>query len=92
MRRKHESPQQRFTVGQVVMWASQANGSWVIKTGEVTVVVPPGKAPGGGDFGIIGRDSESYLVKVTPVGKRGPRKPRIYWPLVSKLKLGRGKV
>lgn len=85
-----------FKVGDKVTWTSQANGHSSTKTGEIVATIPanemsePFIAECGGAkkfantskiLGYSSRKHESFLVAV-PAGKG---KPRLYWPLASKL-------
>lgn len=74
-----------FIVGDWVTWSSQAAGSRTTKTGVITQVVPAGSTPTGISGTGSGRRHQSYVVKVTPMGKHGPISPVLYWPLVSLL-------
>lgn len=88
-----------FKVGDSVKWSSSAQGSTTTKTGTVIAVIPGGKKSAdtvrkqvqkrektrNSAFGYGGdRDHESYLVAV-PQGTTGRAKPKLYWPVVSKL-------
>lgn len=87
--------QQKFKVGDLVEWTSQANGRTTTKRGEVFYIVKPWENPAVTHFncdadnevmfdgGIVGRGHESYLVSV----KNGNKKPRMYWPVVSRLRV-----
>jgi hypothetical protein len=79
----------QFTLGQKVIWRSQAQGAWTEKEGEIVQVVPPGDLPdtaftklhqGAG----IGRprSEESYVVLVK---KEGSKVVKHYWPRPSAL-------
>lgn len=74
----------KIELGDVVQWASQAQGVWKTKEGTVVKIVPKGDRPQSAD-GVSGcgwgRDHESYIVEV----HHPTRKPTRYWPLVSKL-------
>lgn len=88
-----------FAVGDVVTWASQSLGSWKKKTGTIVAVVPARVSPkpyvdaifeqhkgrvvrtdGGG----LLRNHVSYLVLVVAEAP-SKAKPKLYWPIVSKL-------
>jgi hypothetical protein len=75
---------QKFVVGDVVEWTSQAAGITRTKQGRVVEVVPPGKRSvmmlGMG----LSRNHESYVVHVKGRGK--------YWPIVSRLTSAHPKV
>lgn len=90
----------QFKVGDAVQWTSSAQGSTTSKTGVVVAVIPGGKKSADAvrtqvrqrekthtsAFGYgNNRDHESYLVAV-PQGTTGRAKPKLYWPVVSKLK------
>ena len=75
----------KFNLGDVVTWRSQARGSFRRKKGVVVHIVPPKHMPfpypkhyGGGDC----RDHESYVVDCN---ESANRKPNTYWPRVSAL-------
>lgn len=80
---------QRFKVGDVVTWTSQAGGSTSTKAGRVAEVVAPNKRPSPELFPALhgysgcgrGRTHESYVVLVGT-------KP--YWPHAKLLSLGGG--
>ncbi len=82
-----------FKLGDVVKWKSQANASWLRKTGTITEVVAPGSLPSRERFktlytsGGVGstRNHESYVV-ILFAGKRGATL-KTYWPRVSALKM-----
>lgn len=70
-----------FSVGTMVSWSSQANGSWLEKIGRIVEVVPAGRGPTtAGDFGAA-RDHESYVVAI-----QRPKSIVLRWPRASKLK------
>jgi len=81
-----------FKVGDVVTWRSQANASWLEKTGTVAEVVPAGSMPDRRRFPSLykssgvgsSRNHESYVVHLF-AGKRGATL-KVYWPRVSALK------
>ena len=73
-----------FKVGDGVVWDSQAAGVWRVKCGEVVEVVPAGKYPVRKVDGGFTRDHESYVVRASAVGRKGPA--RTYWPRVSALR------
>lgn len=87
-------PEKEFTVGDLVTWVSQAQGSTVTKTGEIVAIVPPGTHPNEvvppdlqdkvRQFDASGtRKEASYLVAVpTPKGKSC----HLYWPRVRHLR------
>lgn len=72
-----------------VYWVSQSAGVAKEKTGRVVEIVPAKLMPTTKVREVGGpRDHESYVVEVTPIGKRGqPLKPRYYWPRVSQLQV-----
>jgi hypothetical protein len=81
----------KFVIGDTVEWTSQSSGFTTTKRGTVVVIVPPKKEAWPlipkkhslmSEFWLP-RDHESYLVSVPQGGKR---KPKVYWPVVSKLK------
>lgn len=85
----------QFSVGNCVSWSSHSASGKTGKKGIVRFVVPAGGVPSlivrenGRHWKIkystspLPRDHESYLIEV-----KGPEghKPRLYWPVVSKLK------
>jgi hypothetical protein len=76
----------KFKVGDKVAWRSQSGGVWKEKHGEVIEVLPPNTwqsayHPGRIMFDGGPRNHESYIVEV----REGKRKPKLYWPVVSKL-------
>lgn len=78
----------KFTLGQTVTWASQANGSTTTKTGAIVEVVPAGSRVSARhweqmDASGLPRDHESYIIRVP--GKTERSKGKLYWPHVSKL-------
>jgi hypothetical protein len=78
-----------FSIGNVVTWRSQAQGSAKTKVGTIIEVVPPDTRPStAGRPGLnecgYGRNHVSYIVEVT-TGKQKQGK-RHYWPVVSRLK------
>ena len=79
-----------FSIGTVVTWRSQAQGSATTKVGTIIEVVPPDTRPATeGRPGLkgcgFGRNHISYVVEVA-TGKQKQGK-RHYWPVVSALKL-----
>mgnify|MGYP006969506354 CR=1 FL=1 len=83
-------------VGDKVIWRSQAAGTPKVKEGTIVGVIPTYVNPqlvihdfcseygASSAFGFgKERNHESYVVLV----KNGKRKPKIYWPRVSKLSL-----
>jgi hypothetical protein len=79
-----------FSIGNVVTWRSQAQGSAKTKVGTIIEVVPPDTRPSTeGRSGLngcgCGRNHASYIVEVA-TGKQTQGK-RHYWPVVSALKL-----
>ena len=80
------SEQNKFQIGDTVIWTSQAGGKSKTKTGEVIAIVPKLQRmgysiPDGFRFNgwdVATRSHESYLVQV---GKS----KRLYWPLVKYL-------
>jgi hypothetical protein len=90
-----------FNLGDEVYWKSQANGSTKRKRGKVVGAVSANRPMylmdlriilGKGfedkysvvaEFGFMSRPHKSYLVAVDQGGKR---KPKLYWPRVSKLR------
>jgi hypothetical protein len=79
-----------FSIGNVVTWRSQAQGSAKTKVGKIIEVVPPDTRPStDGRPGLngcgFGRNHVSYIVEVV-TGKQGLGL-RHYWPVVSLLKL-----
>lgn len=90
----------KFCVGDVVEWTSQANGSHKKKIGKVIEVVAANSTPRHREFGFPGfrgRPHESYIVEVTYPAKTSTsaikkvtrRKPRHYWPVASLLRKSR---
>lgn len=86
----------KLSVGDIVTWTSQANGSTIEKRGEVVIVLPAGKQrrhymnqpAGSWDLSPMNgaqqtRNHESYLVLVRPA--KGNAKPKLYWPMVKAL-------
>lgn len=85
-----------FKVGDDVTWQSQAAGSWLTKRGKVIAVVEAGIPPNHALYlarekeaadefsGVWARKEQSYIVRVERVGKR---RPAIYWPRASALRL-----
>lgn len=87
-------------IGDNVYWESHGQQGYTTKKGKVVQVVPAGVLPKQGffipthkfmygygrgtDMGFP-RKHESYLVEV-PGGKTPKAKPRLYWPVTSKLK------
>lgn len=69
-----------FRVGDRVKWVSSSNGSTLGKAGDIMEIVKAGNKPIL-DVSGFRRIHESYVVEV----KIGNRKPRLYWPRVSKL-------
>jgi hypothetical protein len=83
-----------FKLGDTVTWTSQAQGSEKTKIGVVVEVVPENKKINTWlaryekyliQFGMGRRNHESYLVEVRD-GKTDKARPKLYWPLVSKLR------
>lgn len=90
-----------FNLGDEVYWESQANSSTKKKRGKVVGIVSANRPMylmdlhiilGKGfedkynlvaEFGFMSRPHESYIVSVEQSGKR---KPKLYWPRVSKLR------
>lgn len=85
--------QTTFSVGDWVSWVSQAQGTWLKKTGEIVAVIPANvpywKWRNNTDFdqadyilhtdlGSTMRKEISYLVAVP--SKSGKGKPHLYWP------------
>jgi hypothetical protein len=85
MSKKSTKSHRAFLIGAWVSWSSQAAGSRTTKTGVITQVVPAGAKPIGINGCGVGRNHQSYVVKVTPMGKHGPISPVLYWPRVSLL-------
>jgi hypothetical protein len=89
----------KFSVGDVVEWTSQANGSSLKKIGTVVEVVPATKSTKATPLPLGTRDHESYIVEVTFAPKRSTsaiknvrvKKPKRYWPRVSVLRKSRFK-
>ncbi len=90
-----------FHVGDTVTWRSQAGGSTKTKTGVVIRVLDPGESLRPSViFGLakthnavsiktaagLPRSHTSYLVSVAAPGRKA--KPKLYWPVVSRLRLG----
>jgi hypothetical protein len=82
-----------FAIGDVIEWASQASGFSKTKRGRVLAIVPVGTVPNWMlmwpdhkcmSGGSLSRKHESYVVEVRPTPES---KPRVYWPVVSQLKL-----
>jgi len=78
-------------IGDKVRWKSQSQSYCSEKTGDIVAVVPTGTTPvipkgfrcnSSCGYGMA-RNHESYLVKVDGKGNR------LYWPIVSKLKLAK---
>lgn len=73
-----------FTLGAKVQWRSQAQGSTLLKEGEVVGIIPPGERPDPVQFPALyrgtgpgyGRSEFSYVVKVGY---------KLYWPRTSLL-------
>lgn len=74
-----------FKVGDRVSWTSQANGIAKKKTGVVVEVVAFGRLPAK-ISSLSSRSHESYVVSVSRVGRKGPLKPELYWPVRSLLR------
>lgn len=81
--------QKPFKLGDLVEWKSQSAGSLTTKQGVVVAVLPPGTRPNLEMYRSLakkagmGRDHESYIIKVEESHARGT----YYWPLVRNLKL-----
>lgn len=78
-----------FRVGMEVEWISSSNGTTKTKRGRVEAVILKGERPTAGqrkeaDAYGIGRDHESYLVRVP--GKTKSSRGKLYWPRVSALR------
>lgn len=90
-------------VGELVTWTSSSQASQTRKTGTVLAIVPPGmtidevlRPADLQDYNAgpikwayengLTRSHESYLVRVP---SDSAAKPKLYWPLVSKLKKAR---
>lgn len=84
-----------FTVGQVVMWTSQAAGYTKTKSGVIEAIIEAGALPDRNQFlqlfkgpGVGGsRDHRSYVVRVK--GKTDRSAGKLYWPRVSALVAGK---
>jgi len=83
-----------FQLGDTVTWVSQSGGYDKVKRGMVVEVVPENKKVITWmaryekykiQFGDGRRNHESYLVEVCD-GKTDKAQPKLYWPLVSKLR------
>jgi hypothetical protein len=91
-----------FKVDQQVQWQSSSGGSTTTREGKVIRVVDPGQKKvgtlmyrlaqrlgakneyGGG----MSRNHQSYIVLVR--SEKGRAKPRLYWPVASKLQAVEG--
>jgi hypothetical protein len=75
----------KLEIGQKVQWRSQAQGSSLLKEGEIVGVIAVGERPSQAEFPALyrgvgpgyGRKEESYVVKVGY---------KLYWPRTSLLK------
>ena len=81
--------EKKFSVGNQVIWTSQAGSYEATKMGKIIERVPVGSRPnirGCGDA----RNHVSYVVAVhtTKKGRKtiNHREPKLYWPRVSALK------
>ena len=76
----------KFNLYDVVTWVSQAQGMARRKVGTIVRVIPPKGDPGTAGCGYP-RTHESYVVSVP--GKTTRAKPKMYWPVVSRLSLAK---
>lgn len=87
-----------FKKNEIVVWESQSQGSWKMKTGIVKECVPAGidakdvlMSLPGDPYSVLWdlrsgpRNHDSYLVEVRPFAYSKAR-PKLYWPRVSSLK------
>ena len=77
-----------FSVGDMLEWASQSNGSTTKKVGRVETIIPPGKRLSEeqrreADASGSPRNHISYVVRVP--NKSGLGKGKLYWPRANQL-------
>ncbi len=80
-----------FQLGDRVKWWSAAGGGQADKVGEVVAIIRAGARPDNISGVGLSRNHESYVVRASATsddngrGQVRTKRPRLYWPRVSKL-------